>query len=266
MKRKIRKTLARLGYCTRPDFIIIGAQKCGTSGLFKMLEAHSHMAPSLVKEVHYFDNDQWYQKQNIHEYHSFFPFPKDISKGSKVFEATPLYIFHPEVASRLYNYNPKLKLILLLRDPAERAFSAWTMFHHHFKTGKHAHLHDPRPFSTAINKEIQQLENTSYNDNRIAYVKRGIYDTQIKTYLKHFNSDQLLILESKALKTQSSKTLKTVQQFIGVPYEELPYKSQNVSKVSEKELYKDDINALRAFYQPHNERLFELIGETWDWY
>ncbi|WCO00645.1 sulfotransferase domain-containing protein [Psychroserpens ponticola] len=265
MKNTIQSTFCKLGYYSKPDFIIIGTQKGGTSGLFSILRNHTYIEPSLTKEVHYFDNDEWYNEHKIFQYHSFFPLPYRIKKNAKVFEATPLYIFHPEVASRLYSYNPNLKLIIVLRDPAERAFSAWTMRHHNFKTNKNRSLHDPRSFSDAISDEFENFKTETFYDNRISYVKRGIYHQQIENYLKYFKREQLLIIESNDLRKHSDDVLKKVQRYIDVPYEKLAFETSNKSKVNEKEKYAQDINRLREFYKPHNDSLFKLLGKTYDW-
>lgn len=263
MRKKIYETLVKLGYHKKPDFIIIGAQKGGTSGLFGTLEQHTRILPPLVKEVHYFDDDEWYNQKKLHEYHSFFP--TSGLRKTKTFEASPLYVFHPHVAERLHEYKPDLKLILLLREPASRAFSAWSMYHHFFNAERSPCLHDPRPFSVAISEEIERLETESYYENTISYVKRGIYYKQIEKYLAWFKREQLLILESSILMNSPSETLKTIQNFIGVPHEELPLRRKNIGKLNEKEKYENEILRLKQFYKPYNDRLFSLIGENFSW-
>ncbi len=263
MKELFHNILIKCGCFKKPDFLIIGAQKGGTSGLFSTLAQHTCITTPSVKEIHYFDNDDWYNKGQIDQYHSFFPLPT--LGRTKTFEASPLYVFHPRVAERLYAYNPNLKLILLLREPASRAFSAWVMYHHFFNSERKPFLHDPRPFPMAIAEEIQNMENESYYDNTIAYVKRGIYFTQIQRYLSYFKRDQLLILESNSLSSEPDKTLKLIQDFIGVKTESLTLQLKNMSAVNQKEAYKSDILQLKEFYQPYNRQLFSLIGDSFDW-
>jgi hypothetical protein len=265
MRKTVKNIFRKFSTRSRPDFIIIGAQKAGTSGLFSILEKHSLVSSSSTKEIHYFDNDDWYNNQQIKEYHSHFPYKSDLKAGEKVFEATPLYIFHPEVAKRLHRYNPDLKLILILRNPADRAFSAWTMYHHNFKTGKHADLNTTDSFTKVIADEMKNIESATYFDNPRAYVKRGIYHTQIEEYLKYFNRDQLLIIESSNLKKNHAKTLDKIQSFLGVPHEDLKFISSNPSQKNDKHLYEADLIELRDFYKPYNEKLYELLGERYDW-
>jgi hypothetical protein len=263
MNMGMREALIRLGYCSKPDFMIIGAQKAGTTGLFDALGKHSRITSSSVKEVHYFDNDEWYGKGDIAEYHSFFPLPN--LRWSKKFESSPFYIYHPRVAERLHAYNSDLKLIILLREPASRAFSAWTMYHHHFKKGGFSHLHDPRPFSQAISEEIENMDQENFEANRIAYVKRGIYYSQIEQYLKYFSIQQILILESSFLRMHPNDAFRRIQKFIGVPEEQLTVSSKNVRQIDESYRYKTELGELGAFYKPYNDRLYSLIGESYDW-
>lgn len=265
MKNRIKKIFTRLGYYSKPDFIIIGAQKAGTTGLFEILDQHSLIVCSNIKEIHYFDNDQWYLERKLYSYHSYFPFPHNVPKKAKLFEATPIYLFHPEVAERLFNYNPKLKLIILLRNPVERAFSAWTMYHHHFKTGRYKELHDPRNFTEAISEEFEKIDQSDFWNNKIGYVKRGIYHYQIEAFLKYFPVSQVLFIESEELKKEQEKAYANIQSFIGVPYENISLIEANKSEISEKDDYKNDFIKLYEFYKPHNEKLYSIIGREFKW-
>jgi len=245
--------------------MIIGAQKGGTSALFEILKQHPYLAQASKKEIHYFDNDEWYEEGKLEEYNAHFPLPHEVPFYSRAFEATPLYIFHPLVASRLYEYNPKLKLIISLREPASRAFSAWTMYHHHFKTGKYQFLHDPRPFDEAIEQELAVLEQTNFWENKISYVKRGIYSAQIEEYLKYFPKEQFLFLESDQIKQSFSEVSFRIQAFVGVPRHSLPFIEYNLKQVDERNVYVATIKKLQTYFEPFNQQLFELIGQRFEW-
>lgn len=265
MKHEIKKILASMGYCTRPDFIIIGAQKAGTTALFDILDQHRLIRGAPVKEIHYFVNDEWYSENRLSQYHAYFPLPFEVPSDAKIFEATPVYLFHPEVAQRLKAYDPDLKLIVLLRNPIERAFSAWTMYHHVFQKGMYKDHHDPRSFTEAISEELDMIDQTSFHEDSVAYVKRGIYHYQIETYLEHFDRDRLLIVESNELKNNFDETSSRIQSFIGVPFENIPLKESNKRKVNDKNDYEADFLRLQEFYEPHNQKLFQLIGRAFDW-
>ena len=245
--------------------MIIGAQKGGTSALFEILKQHPHLAAASKKEIHFFDDDEWYEKGTIEEYDSHFPLPHEGPFKAKAFEATPIYIYHPLTAERLSRYNPKLKLIVSLREPSERAFSAWAMYHHHFSSGKYQYLHDPRPFDVAIEEELKTLQEKSFWDDKIAYVKRGIYHSQIEEYLKFFPREQMLFIESEMIKGSFSQVSFDIQAFLGVPRYSLQLKKSNLRQIDDGEIYNTTLEELKEFFPPYNEKLFELIGQKFEW-
>ncbi len=107
----------------RVDFLIAGVQKGGTFSLYRLLERHPEISLSKAKEVHFFDNGEidW-SSPRYGPYHRNFPRWRE---GQVRGEATPIYIYWPEALERIRTYNPDIKLILLLRDPIERTYSAW---------------------------------------------------------------------------------------------------------------------------------------------
>jgi|SRR5690242_3518862 len=109
-----------------PHFLIIGAQRCGTTSLFEYLARHPDVAPPSAKELHFFDSeyhkgDAWYRER----------FPS-LRNGFITGEATPYYIFHPHTPTRVRDWNSKVKLIVLLRNPVDRAYSH---YHHEVRLG-----------------------------------------------------------------------------------------------------------------------------------
>lgn len=128
-----------------PDFIIIGAQKGGTSSLFSYLKQHSQLQLPDKKEIHFFDND--YQK-GVNWYRSHFPMK--IFDNIKTGEATPYYLFHPHAPQRIFQHCPKVKLIVMLRNPTDRAYSHYMM--------QNKRKIDPLPtFEEAIDAEESRL-------------------------------------------------------------------------------------------------------------
>lgn len=245
------------------NFMIIGAQKSGTSGLFSTLRAHPNIYAPARKELYFFSH--WYAENKIPRYHKNFAKFRLDRPDSITFEATPLYLFHPAVPKRLKAYNPNLKLIVLLREPATRALSAWKMYHYAFEGGKHSEHHDPRPFQEAVENNIQNFEKESYWDNEIAYVKRGLYFRQLNRYLRFFPMSQIMILEHQTLLNWSAETSRAVQSFLEVPYHDLTREIRNKSVDVDDTLYAPTLSKLKTFYQPYNKRLFRLIGQNYDW-
>ena len=253
-------------YCAKPDFIIVGAQKSGTTSLHHILVQHGSLTGSKKKEIHFFDRDEIYERKNAFDhYHTYFPFPHQIPKGNLLFETTPIYLYHPKVAARIHDYNPDMKIIIVLRDPVERALSAWTMYHHHFKTGRNAKWHDPRSFGEAIKDELSGIDNTNYYTDRRAIVRRGIYVDQVERYFASFHQNQILILESKALKQNLADSINLITSFLEIEEEALNPMTLNPSKVDIKSEYVAELQHLREFYRPHNEALFELLGCDFNW-
>jgi phage anti-repressor protein len=259
------KTLVNRGYHSKPDFIIIGVQKAGTSALFNILNQHSLIIGSATKEIHYFDKDSWYNTAKLSEYHAFWPLPFKIPERAKLFEATPIYIYHPHVAQRLFEYNPNLRLILILRNPSERALSAWTMYNFQFSKGKRIDLHDSRTFRQAVIQDIRNIKTDNYYCNGRGYVKRGLYLHQIKNYLKYFNKDQLLILESQEIRNEFDLTLQRIYEFLGIPPEKLELKQINARRLNNHNLYQEEIQLLNEFYYSYNEDLFNFLGYRYNW-
>ena len=131
-RARVRSVVERFGEATSrhrplPDFLILGAQKAGTTALYQSLCRHPRVSAAFTKEVHYFDlqpdrSDRWYRGH--------FPRRPQRTGSSKRFltgEATPYYLFHPSVPERVAEKVPHAKLIVLLRDPsAERSRTSTT--------------------------------------------------------------------------------------------------------------------------------------------
>jgi hypothetical protein len=260
MLRPLKKILAKSGYHSKPDFMIVGAQKAGTTGLFDTLIQHSSIKCSSNKEIHYFSNNKWYGPKTLWEYHCYFPLPLQIPRGTKLFEASACYLNHPQVARRLYEYNPNLKVIVMLRAPEARAFSAWTMHHHQFRTGRMTFKHDPRSFTEVVTDELENWSKWSYEHYEKAYIQHGLYCYHIEEYLKYFSREQICFVENTDMLHNFDRTINHILSFVGVAHEELSLAVTNKSVVQERDKYVDDIRRLRDFYRPHNERLFKLIG------
>lgn len=265
IKKAIRMGMIKLGYYSKPDFMIIGAQKAGTTALYDILNKHNFIKGTRKKELHYFDNNSLYNRMLLEQYHCFFDPPHTIRKGTKLFEATPSYLYHEEVAVRLHKYNPNLKLIIILRNPTKRAFSAWTMYHHNFNNEMMKWIYDSRSFDEVIQDELTRIETTNFSNDLRSYIKRGIYLPQIERYLLLFPASNVLILESEQLKRSHNDQMKKVQKFLGVPFESLPVIKSNYGQKNEMDSYGSTLNKLQEFYKPHNQALYQFLGEEFNW-
>ncbi|OYT33099.1 sulfotransferase [Archaeoglobales archaeon ex4484_92] len=187
-----------------PNFIICGTQKGGTSALYYFLKEHPEIYLSPKKEVHYFDLNyqkglKWYEKH----------FKGASSKYKAIGEASPLYMYLEEVPERIHETLPDAKLIFILRNPVDRAYSHYW---HEIRLG-----YEWLPFEEAIKKEKERLAaGTIFDKQHCSYLDRGKYIKQLKRYRKYFSKDQMLILISEELKNKPENVLKRVFEFLDV--------------------------------------------------
>jgi len=247
------------------DFIIIGAQRCGTTSLYNYLIAHPNISSALNKEVHFFDikynkGINWYWKQ--------FPSVSEkVNSNEKSItgESTPYYLFHPLTAKRVFKHLPKIKLIVLLRNPADRAYSHYS----HAVRMENESL----SFDQAIKKEPERLKGEeekifqgqySSNHQKLSYLSRGIYADQLERYLKLFKKEQMLILKSEEFFASPQQILNRVFSFLGISNFELSdfekFNFGNNPPLDEKTR-----NFLTEYFRSHNERLSKLLGSDFGW-
>lgn len=206
---------ATAGYQPKLDFVVAGAQKCGTTALWEYLNAHPEVGMSSPKEVHLFDgpdySPEWSPEEIDQRYARRFSHCPDVKVRG---EATPVYLYFPEVASELQRYNPKLKLIVLLRDSAERAIS-------HYYMGK-ARGREQASLWRALLVEPWRLRRCANprewgSLTRVcSYRSRGLYSLQLRNLLRHFPRHQVLILRSEELLLDQPAVLRRVFGFLGV--------------------------------------------------
>lgn len=291
--QRLRPGLIRLGYYSKPGFLIIGAQKAGTTALFYYLAEHPNLIPSREKELEFFTPElfkDWHQhpyhlilgSRNGADffdprtypkmtawYHSHFPLPHELGPHRVTYEATPEYLYYPETAERIFKYDPNMKLIAILRDPAERAFSAWSMYSN-FGEGDYRPLvyaprRETRGFDEAVRDEIKDIW-AGKATLEPGYVRRGLYAEQLSRYFKFFKRDQILILDSRALKNDTLSGVRKVIHFLELPEHKFQSKwtpihvGQNKTPIPDTTLHQ-----LREFYQPYNESLYQLLDHDFGW-
>lgn len=236
------------------NFIIAGAQKAGTTALYEYLAEDPAIGLSKIKEVHFFDDDtrDW-AFPDYEPYHAQFAPDGPGIRG----EATPIYLYWPESLERIARYNKAMRLIFLLRDPVERAWSHWKM---EFARGV-----ETRPFSWAIREGRQRLfRSEPWGAHReFSYVERGFYGEQIARALTLFPREQILLLRSEDLKHQPDELLNLVNGFLEIPppgkrgrrFVHVGREMDYGSRLSE-----DDVAFLREVFASDQERLKSLTG------
>ena len=188
----------------RVDFVIGGTQKGGTSALDSFLRQHPEICmPETRKELHFFDREA--DDTDYKKYHANFK-PK---QQRVIGEASPIYMYWETAPYRIWKYNPKMKWILALRNPVERAFSAWNM---ETKRGK-----EKLSFADAIEKEPERCREALPLQHRVySYTDRGFYAHQVRRLFNIFGKDNCLVLLNQELRNDHKKTLRRVFEFLGV--------------------------------------------------
>jgi hypothetical protein len=202
------KMRSRMGDRRRIDFLIAGTQKGGTTALDAYLRNHPEICMASRKEAHFFDDDRYFQHKQTcyHEYHSLFK-PKRTHRI--LGEATPIYMYWKSAPARIWEYNPRMKIIIILRNPIQRAYSHWYM--------EHGRSNDSLCFRDALQAESQRcMEAYPYQHRIYSYTDRGFYLEQLKRIWTYFPKHQTLILMNEDLKTHPQDTLHKVCNFLGV--------------------------------------------------
>jgi hypothetical protein len=191
-----------------PEFLVIGGMRCGTTSLHRFLAAHPDITPALGKELQYFTlhygrGERWYRGN----------FPR--RENTLSFEASPYYLFDPAVPERVAQTLPDVKLVALLRNPVDRAYS-------HYLHNRRRGL-EPLTFAEAIEAEPARLGSTS--NGRLAsqrsvrlysYASRGCYADQLQRWWAHVPAERLHVARSEDLFAQPQAELDRLADFLGI--------------------------------------------------
>ena len=244
----------------RPNFIIIGSQKSGTTSLASYISQHPQVLPAIKKETHFWSREF---NQGIDWYLAHFP-PIPKSQNLITGEATPNYLVTDKIPERIYSLLPNIKLLVILRNPVDRAFSQY----HHWQRLNW----EDRSFEVAINQELEILKTTPKQPQgdrkywRLSgnYIGRGVYIEFIQKWMGLFPKKQFLILRGEDLYQTPDNTMKQVFDFLGLPEHKLAkYKKLNSGSYTPiSDLLRQ---RLSEYFQPHNQRLEEYLGIKFNW-
>jgi hypothetical protein len=254
-----------------PDFLIVGAQRAGTTTLHLALREHPLVVlHRLHKGVNYFDlryeeGAQWYRGH--FPLRAYARARTALAGGRPVTgESSGYYMFHPLAAERIGRDLPGVKLIALVRDPVERAYSA----HKH----EHARGYDDEPFDRAVELEETRLAGEvermladptyeSYSHRHHAYVARGRYVEQLKSLADRCGRANLLVVDADAFFANPQEHYSRVLSFLGLPHHDPPIQRTNARPRAPMP------EALRArlqeLFAPYDEALTEYLGATPSW-
>jgi Sulfotransferase domain len=204
----------------RLDFILAGAQKSGTTALHNFLSRHPDITMGDQQEMHFFDNDTMFASDvDYEQLHKHYPL---LAPSTIAGDCTPSYMYHEPAVERIWKYNPEIKLLIILRNPVERAFAHWNM--QRFK-GR-----EPLDFFDAVREEQTRIGGAPPAEaRRFAYIDRGFYGRQLARIFKFFPRDQVKVLKSEVFKTNPAETLASIFSFLGhKPLRSMRSKDRNV--------------------------------------
>jgi hypothetical protein len=253
-----------------PDFVIIGGKKCGTTFLYHLLGQHPLVEPAASKELHFFDA---LFDEGIEWYRQCFPAPRwENGRRTITGEASP-YMANRLAPERMARVVPEARLIALLRDPIDRAYSDYQMVarkdreHNTFEEA--IGLQEPAEAGEArlSGKEGENSEgeeDANLNDDS-EYLSRSVYVDQLLRWSEFFPREQMLVLKSEDFFERPQETLKIILDFLGLPdWEPEAY------KIRKKGTYEEGMDPatrrrLEEYFEPHNRRLYDYLGTDFGW-
>jgi hypothetical protein len=282
VKQVAREAVRRFGTYTAdarvlPDFLIIGVKRGGTTSVWNWLVDHPHVAPMFpsvqqIKSPHYFDlhydrGERWYR--------SHFPTRAALDRIAEqtglrplTCEASPYYVFHPGAAERVTATVPAARLIVLLRNPIDRAYSNYWE-----RRGSDAETLPT--FEAAIDAEETRLRGEtariladpryhSHHHDWHSYLARGRYSEHLRPWLDRFDANRLLILRFEDLRADPGDTYRAVQEFLGLPVIDLPELAHH-NRLPAPPMEPETRARLVDYFRPWNAELTSLLGTDFDW-
>ena len=255
-----------------PQFLIVGAQRCGTTSMYKTLSQHPGVLPAVLRKgIHYFDTD--YQRGE-RWYRAHFALESSARRRERrtglrpiTGESSPYYLFHPLAPARIAADLPGVRLIVLLRDPVERAYSAHT---HETARG-----YETESFERALALEDERLAGeedklradptySSFHHQHHGYLTRGRYSEQLDRLAAAVGRDRVHVVDSQRFFEQPEESYAAVLDFLGLPpWAATTFEQHNARPRSPMA---DSLRAeLSEHFEPYDAQLTEWIGHPPSW-
>lgn len=246
-----------------PAFILIGVQKAGTTSTITALNAHPRVS-MLQNEIHFFDNNALYER-GITWYKSLFA---DINAAGLVSgEKTPAYCYLRHAVDRIHTNFPHTKLILILREPVQRAHSEWCMY---LSWGKNDAMLTLGPTWRTSMEALRDTKLSEITANGYWALQRGFYDEIIEYIWSKFNKNQVHIAIAERVLANPTAEYNRIFDFLGVEnMENVPVDFSANRGKNKTSLSNSDISWAHNLYRDHNERLYRMLGERieeWETY
>ncbi len=259
-----------------PDFLIIGTQRGGTTALYHYLKTHPCIAPTSISDTRFFERK--YSK-GLRWYQAHFPalwekaYAQQVRKSSLLTgEACSSYLFYPHSPRRIAQVLPHVKLIVLLRNPVDRAYS---QYYHALELGyeklsfEDALLGEEERIAQEREKILKDERHESHTYIHRSYLTRGIYVDQLQTWMSFFPREQFLILKSEEFYSNPIAIFKQVSTFLNLPETEPQLNKKEYKQYSHNTYFSTMNPVLRLrlseYFKPHNARLYEYLGIDFGW-
>ena len=242
-----------------PTIFIIGVQKGGTTSLLTDLIQHPEIIAPKYKETFYFNDVNNFNK-GLNWYKSHFPL--NLSNKIKTIDASANYFESIDAAKKIKEVVPDAKIILLLRNPVDRAFSHYKMA---VKRG-----FEKLSFEAALESEQSRIEygksmgEHNYAFQKLGYASKGKYSDFLPSWLNQFNKDEILILSSEEYFNTPKKTLEQIVHFLNLN----PFSFDTVNwknKGNSETINETTKSNLEEYFKPYNEELYNLLGKKLTW-
>lgn len=266
---RIRRLTARLRML--PDFLIIGAQKSGTTSLYNHLVQHPSVGCAFEKEVRYF-NDHYGKGVNWYRAH----FPTSPLKQVQTLryrtryitgEGEPSYLANPLAPQRVLDLVPDVKLIVMLRNPVDRAYSH---YQHRFTRNR-----ETRPFEEVVSADKKVLldgfDGLPTGDGKrlghlhYSYLPRGFYAEQLENWFAVFPQGQFKIIHAEEFFADTQKVYDEVLEFLSLPGRTLQKKKKYYEGTYSQPISDETRRDLVEYFAPHNRRLYDLLQRDFAW-
>ena len=252
-----------------PNFFVIGGVRCGTTSLYHYLNQHNCIVKSAYDELGYFDDNF---HLGLNWYRSLFPMKSTRamveSKYKKflTYDVTPFYIYNPTVVDRIFKFSPDTKIIGILRNPIDRAYSNYN-----------GQIQDEgyakSTFEKVVHAEVDKIEKSKNDPENYGFLvdefyemilARGFYAKQLEYWFKKFPRKNILLISSENFANKTVETLSRIFNFLDIPDQKIiDLTKQN--KIVYPKMKNSTRDFLVDYFKPYNEKLFELLGERFDW-